>query len=53
MKMYAIDVRYYIPADDVDELNKVLDDMEVTNSEYYGGYDIADIEEDESEEEEV
>ena len=47
MRMYVVDVRYYIPADNDDELNKVLDDMEIRNSEYYGGYDIVDTEEDE------
>ena len=46
MKTYVLDVRYYIQADDEKELNEILDDMGVKGSEYYGGYDIVDTEED-------
>lgn len=46
MKTYVIDVRYYISAENGDELNKVLEDVGIKDSEYYGGYDIVDIEED-------
>lgn len=52
MKMYAVDVRYYIPANDDDELYRVMNNMGISHSEYYGGYDIADIEYEEDEEEE-
>ena len=47
MKTYVLDVRYYIQADDEDELNEILDNMGVRSNEYYGGYDIVDVEEDE------
>ena len=45
MKTYVIDVRYYIPASNDDELNRILDDMEIKDSEYFGGCDIVDTEE--------
>lgn len=45
MKVYAIDVRYYIQADDESELNKVLDETGIVYNEYYCGYEIVDIEE--------
>lgn len=48
MKTYVLDVRYYIQADNENELNEILDDMGVKSSEYYGGYDIVDAEEDEN-----
>lgn len=47
MKTYVIDVRYYIPAKDNDEFNRVLEEANINNSEYYGGYTIEDIEEEE------
>ena len=47
MKTYVIDVRYYIPAENDNELNRVLEDMGIKNNEYYGGYDISNIEDDE------
>lgn len=47
MKTYILDVRYYIPVDDENELNEILDDMGVKGNEYYGGYDVVDVEEDE------
>lgn len=43
-KMYVVDVRFYIPANDTEELKKVLGDMDF-NGECYGGYEIVDIEE--------
>ena len=45
MKTYVLDVRYYIQAEDEDELNEILNDIGVKSSEYYGGYDIVDEEE--------
>lgn len=47
MKMYAIDVRYYVPADNDDELYRIMNNMGISHNEYYGGYDIVDIEEEE------
>ena len=52
MKTYVVDVRYYIPAENSDKFNNVLEDMGIKDSEYYGGYDIVGIEDDESEEDE-
>lgn len=52
MKTYVVDARYYIPAENSDELNKVLGDMGIKDSEYYGGYYIVGTEDDESEESE-
>ena len=49
-KIYVINVKYYIQADDIDELEDVLKSTGISDSEYYGGYDIEDIEEDEEEE---
>lgn len=46
MKTYVIDVRYYISTENEDKLNKILEDMGVKDSEYYGGYNIVDTEED-------
>lgn len=51
MKVYAIDVRYYIPANDDDELYKVVNNMGISHSEYYGGYDVVDVEEEDDDEE--
>ena len=51
MKVYAIDVRNYIPANDDDELYKVVNNMGISHSEYYGGYDVVDVEEEEDDEE--
>lgn len=45
MKTYVINVRYYIPAEDDDELDQVLEDTGIKDNEYYGGYDIENIEE--------
>ena len=47
MKVYAIDVRYYIPAESEAEVDKALNEMEINGNEYYGGYSI--VEETESE----
>ena len=46
MKTYAIDVRYYIQADDENELDEILDVTGVIYNEYYCGYKIVDIEDD-------
>ena len=45
MKTYIIDVRYYIPADDEDELYQALKEIGIVDSEYYGGYEVIEVEE--------
>ena len=45
-KTYVIDVRFYIQADNDDELEGVLKATGINDSEYYGGYEIVEIEED-------
>lgn len=47
MKTYIIDVRYYIPAEDIDELEEILDEAGISSSEYAGGYELIDIEDEE------
>ena len=47
MKTYVIDIRYYISADNEEDVKKTLDEDGVCYSEYYGGYKIVDIEEEE------
>ena len=47
MKIYAIDVRYYIPAESEANVDKALNEMGISGNEYYGGYAI--VEETESE----
>ena len=49
-KVYAIDVRYYIQADDENELKETLYETGIPYDEYYGGYHIAFVEDDEEEE---
>ena len=46
MKTYVIDVRYYIPANDDEEFNEILDKSGIIDSEYYGGYCMVEVEED-------
>lgn len=43
MKTYVINVRYYISTDDI---GKALNDIGITDSEYYGGYEIVEVEND-------
>lgn len=45
-KIYAIDARFYIQADDEEELNEILDEIGVAYNEYCCGYSIVDVEED-------
>lgn len=47
MKTYAIDIRYYVNAENEQELNEVLKGDGVFYSEYYCGYKIVDVEDDE------
>lgn len=47
MKTYIINVRYYIPADGIDDLENTLKETGISDSEYYGGYDIDEVEEEE------
>ena len=47
MKVYAIDVRYYIQAENGAELEEVLEQTGIKYNEYYCGYDVVDIEEEE------
>lgn len=48
MKTYTVDVRYYIQAENEDDLFEQLKQEGIIYSEYYGGYyEIIDIEEDE------
>lgn len=49
MKMYCVAVRYFIPTDDEDDLNETLNQMGVTDSEYYGSHDVMGFEDDEEE----
>ena len=44
MKTYIIDVMYCIQADDEADLEKELRNIGISNNEYYGGYEIVDIE---------
>ena len=48
-KTYVVDVRYYIPADDEDDLCHIMKEM--SYNEYYGGYDVVEVEESDDEEE--
>lgn len=50
MKTYTVEVVYYIQAESEEELDEMLEDMEIKNNEYYGGYEIVD-EDDEEEDE--
>jgi hypothetical protein len=50
-RTYIINVRYYIPADDIDELEDILNATGISDSEYYGGYAIDEVEEEEEDEE--
>lgn len=50
MKTYLIDVRYIINAENEEELQKELLNMEISSNEYYGGYDIVDMYEEYEEE---
>jgi hypothetical protein len=52
MKTYAIEVTYYIQAEDESDLDETLYDIGIKDSEYYGGYYIKDVEEMEVDEEE-
>ena len=45
MKTYVIDVRYYIPAEDTKEFNETLEKSGIIDSEYYGGYELVEVEE--------
>lgn len=45
MKTYVLDVRCYVQAENEDELNDVLKNTGISYSEYYGGYNIVDVEE--------
>lgn len=47
MKTYVIDVRYYIQAENEEELKEQLREMDISNNEYYGGYSIEDVEDEE------
>lgn len=47
MKTYCVQVTYFIPAEDEDELDKVLEDIGATTSEYYGAHDVLGFEEEE------
>jgi hypothetical protein len=44
MKTYVINVKYYIPAEDNDEFNRILEETNISNSEYYGGYELVEVE---------
>ena len=44
MKTYVLDVRYYIQAENEDDLKEELRNLGISNSEYYGGYEIIDTE---------
>ena len=44
MKTYAIDVRYYIQAENEEELNEMLENTGIKYNEYYCGYDIVNVE---------
>ncbi len=44
-KIYVIDVRYYIPANDEDELYEIMKEM--SYNENYGGYELIEVEEEE------
>ena len=50
MKTYIIDVRYYINVENEEELQDQLREMGISSNEYYGGYDIVDVEETDVEE---
>ena len=39
-KVFAVDVRYYIPAKDEEEVAQILENMGVTDNEYYSCYEI-------------
>ena len=45
MKTYTISVKYYIPAEDEAALNMKLETTGITQSEYYGSYEVVDEEE--------
>jgi len=45
MKTYVLDVRCYVQAENEDELKDVLKNTGISYSEYYGGYNIVDVEE--------
>ncbi len=47
MKTYEVNVKFYIPAKDDDELNSVLENTGITNSEYYGSHYIENVEDSE------
>ena len=49
-KTYIVDVRYYIPADNDDELCEMMKGL--SYNEYYGGYDVVEVEENDDEENE-
>ena len=44
MRIYEINVKLYVPAEDDGELNSVLENMGITNSEYYGTHSIENTE---------
>jgi hypothetical protein len=46
-KTYVIDIWYYIPTDNLD---KFISESGISDSEYYGGYELVEVEEDEEEE---
>lgn len=43
-KVYSLDVRYYIYANNDEELEQILDDMGISSNEYYGGHDVVEVE---------
>lgn len=45
MKTYTIDARYYIQAENEEDLDNLLGDMGIYDNEYYGGYEIVSEEE--------
>lgn len=44
MKTYEVNVKLYVPAENDGELNSVLENMSITNSEYYGSHCIENVE---------
>lgn len=47
MKTYVLDVRYYIQAENENELQEELRNIGISNSEYYNGYEIVSVEDEE------
>ena len=47
MKTYVLDGRYYIQAENEDELQEELKNIGISNNEYYGGYEVVSVEDEE------